>query len=315
MGTDMPVTPPDGIVVRVFIGLAPTRRPAVAVMMLGLAFITGMTPGPVSGLTTTRTLVDAGSLRIVLTDDPADIVAAQRLRFEVFAGEPGFSDTIGDAETRRDADHFDGFCDHLLAVGDDGGVIGCARLLPPPGAVAAGGWYCSTEFDLTELDEIASTTVEMGRACVLDGHRNGSVTALMWAAVLRYLEESGYRYLIGAVSMPLGGPEIDGLARGSALRGARDVLRDRHRAPWQAFPHVRARVGETLLDDIEPPARVQLPPLMRAYLRLGAQVCGEPAIDPAFDVGDFLTVLDRHGSSARYLNRLRDTVARLGGTA
>ncbi|MGW0036597.1 GNAT family N-acetyltransferase [Gordonia sp. NPDC003376] len=258
-----------------------------------------------------RTLVDAGALRIVLTDDPAAVVAAQRLRYEVFAAEPGFSDSIGDASTRCDADRFDEFCEHLLAWHDDHGVIGCARLLPPPRAIAAGGWYSATEFDLSELDEIGASTVEMGRACVLGGHRTGAVTALLWAAVFRYLEESGYRQVIGSVSVPLAGPGV--LARGATLRGARDLLRDRHAAPWQVYPHVRGRVDGVLLDDITPPASVSLPPLMRAYLRLGAQVCGEPAVDEVFDVGDFLTVLDRRHANARYLGRLRDTVARLGG--
>ncbi|OPX14510.1 GNAT family N-acyltransferase [Gordonia sp. i37] len=300
---------------------APTRRPAVALTMPGLAFISGMTSGPVAALTCTdrglsrRTLVHAAPLRIVLTDDPADIAAAQRFRFEVFAAEPGFSDDIGDAESRRDADHFDDHCEHLLARHDEHGIIGCARLLPPPRAIAAGGWYSSTEFDLTALDEIASMTVEMGRACVATGHRDGSVTALMWASILRYLQESGYRYLMGSVSMPLGGPAIDGAARGSALRGARDELNERYPARWRVHPHESPRVDGVALDDIPAPDRVVLPPLMRAYLRLGARVCGDPAVDPAFDVGDFPTVLDLECANLRYLDRLRDTVLRLGGAA
>ncbi|MGC5246915.1 GNAT family N-acetyltransferase [Gordonia sp. DT219] len=300
---------------------APTRRPTVAFAMPGLAFIRGMTtpipyrPDRSRPRLSGRTLIHAGPLTIVLTDDPADAVAVQEFRFDLFAAEPGFSDTIGDPRSQRDADHFDDHCEHLVAHHDEHGIVGCARLLPPPRAIAAGGWYSATEFDLTELDGIAAATVEMGRACVAAGHRDGSITALLWAAVFGYLEESGYRYLIGSVSMPLGGPGIDGLTRGSALRGAWAVLQERHRAPWRAYPHVAPRIGGLLLENIEPPERLRLPPLMRAYLRLGAQVCGAPAIDPAFDVGDFLTVLDRHGANTRYLDRFRDTIGRLGGTS
>ncbi|WP_425476204.1 GNAT family N-acetyltransferase [Gordonia oleivorans] len=286
--------------------------------MCRLVFIWGMTSAPVTVLTGRfRTLVDAGPLRVILTDEPSAIAAAQRLRYTVFAAEPGFADTIGDYESGRDADHFDAHCEHLLAWHDDHGLIGCARLLPPPRAIAAGGWYSSGEFDLSELDEIAPATVEMGRACVLDGHRHGSVTALLWAALFRHLDETGYRYVMGSVSVPLGDTAIriagHPAARGSLLRGVRDVVAQRHRADWQAYPHVRARIDGVLLDEIEPPASVTMPPLMRAYLRLGAKIGGEPAVDSAFDVGDFLTVLDTRTANARYLDRLRDSVARLGG--
>jgi putative hemolysin len=59
------------------------------------------------------------------------------------------------------------------------------------------------------------------------------------------------------------------------------------------------------LDDIAPPARVTVPPLMRGYLRLGAEVCGDPAHDPDFGVGDFPALLDKRKADVRYLQRLR----------
>ncbi|GAB90053.1 GNAT family N-acetyltransferase [Gordonia rhizosphera] len=258
-----------------------------------------------------RPILIAGPLSVELTDDPADIAAVQHLRYQVFAAEPGFSDAIGEPTTQRDADRYDEYCEHLVVRHLDHGLVGCARLLPPDRATAAGGWYTDTEFDAGELDEIRSATVEMGRVCVAPDHRQGSTTALMWAALLHYLEASDHRYLIGCVSVPLG---LSG-ARGSVLRGVRDVVMDRHRAPWQAYPHVRPLVDGRLLDHIGPPANPPIPPLMRAYLRMGAQVCGEPAIDPVFDVGDFVTVLDRLAGNSRYLDRMRAAVGRLAPVA
>jgi putative hemolysin len=40
-------------------------------------------------------------------------------------------------------------------------------------------------------------------------------------------------------------------------------------------------------------------------------VHGEPAIDPVFDCGDFLTLLDAEEADSRYRERLTDTVRRL----
>jgi putative hemolysin len=59
------------------------------------------------------------------------------------------------------------------------------------------------------------------------------------------------------------------------------------------------------LDDIPPQARVTVPALMRGYLRLGAEVCGDPAHDPDFGVGDFPALLDKRKADVRYLQRLR----------
>jgi putative hemolysin len=44
---------------------------------------------------------------------------------------------------------------------------------------------------------------------------------------------------------------------------------------------------------------------MRGYLRLGARVCGDPAHDPDFGVGDFPALLDKREADVRYLKRLR----------
>ena len=46
-----------------------------------------------------------------------------------------------------------------------------------------------------------------------------------------------------------------------------------------------------------------LPPLLGAYLRLGARVAGEPAFDEQFGVSDFLVLLDRDRLLTRYKNR------------
>ena len=65
--------------------------------------------------------------------------------------------------------------------------------------------------------------------------------------------------------------------------------------------------GSASTTSTRPPGST-VPPLMRGYLRLGAQVCGEPAHDPDFGVGDFPALLDKRQADTRYLNRLRSVV-------
>ncbi len=89
------------------------------------------------------------------------------------------------------------------------------------------------------------------------------------------------------------------------IRGVRDFVRRRHASEFVVNPYRPVVVDGKGLDDIDPPARLTVPPLMRGYLRLGARVCGDPAHDPDFGVGDFPALLDKRQADVRYLKRLR----------
>ena len=250
---------------------------------------------------------------LLLSTDPSLIEAAQRLRYDVFTSTPGFALPAAgtDQIDRLDRDRFDEYCDHLLVRDDDTGeLVGCYRMLAPAGAIAAGGLYTETEFDVRAFDQLRPSLVEMGRAVVRDGHRNGGVVLLMWAGILAYLDRYGYDYVTGCVSVPIG-DEADGETPGSQLRGVRDFILSRHAAPprYRVFPYRPVHVGGLAIDDIPPPPRPSVPALMRGYLRLGAQVCGEPAHDPDFGVGDFCVLLDKRHADTRYLKRLRSVSA------
>lgn len=247
---------------------------------------------------------------LLLTTDPDRIRAAQRLRQEVFSTEPGFA---VDPAQHLDADRFDEHCDHLVVRDDDTGeLVGCYRMLPPPGAIAAGGLYTATEFDVSALDPLRPSMVEMGRAVVRADHRNGSVVLMMWTGILAYLDRCGYDYVTGCVSVPVHGVG----APGSQIRGVRDAVRARHGAAPEltVYPYRPVTLDGRSLDAIPAPERLTMPPLMRAYLRLGVQVCGEPAHDPDFGVADFPAILDKRRADVRYLDRLRSAATQAART-
>jgi putative hemolysin len=143
---------------------------------------------------------------------------------------------------------------------------------------------------------------------VREDHRNGAVVLLMWAGILAYLDRCGYDYVTGCVSVPV---HTAGDPAGSQIRAVRDFTRRRHAAPaaYTVYPYRPVTVDGRSLDGIDPPARAAVPPLMRGYLRLGAQICGEPAHDPDFGVGDFPALLDKRRADVRYLRRLRSVSA------
>lgn len=291
---------------------APTCHAVIASSLPGCASVASVSTGsvliaPEPTTDSPASGTDNPRYSLLLSTDPAMIEAAQRMRFEVFSTEPGFCLTdSGAGRPGLDADHFDEYCDHLLVRDDDSGeLVGCYRMLPPTGAIAAGGLYSAIEFDVTALDPLRPSLVEMGRAVVRPGHRNGAVVLLMWAGILAYLDRYQYDYITGCVSVPVCGEG----APGSQIRGVRDFVRRRHASPHRLTPYRPVVIDGKGLDEIAPPTRPTMPPLLRGYLRLGARVCGEPAHDPAFGVGDFPALLRRSEADTRYLRRLRSVSA------
>ncbi|NIH82000.1 GNAT family N-acetyltransferase [Amycolatopsis viridis] len=231
----------------------------------------------------------AARYSLLVAYDNDEVVAAQRLRYRVFAEEMG---ARLHSAPGLDADEFDEFCDHLVVRDDNTGeIVGTYRMLPPDRARQAGRLYAETEFDLSSLAGIRGSLVETGRSCVHPDHRSGAVVSLVWAGIGRYMLLSGHRYLGGCASVPL----TDG---GSYAAGVWDVLRAKHYAP-----------GSQRVTPLNPwqdagiprPSRSVLPPLIKGYTRLGAKVCGPAAHDPDFGVADFFTLLDLQQLDERYL--------------
>jgi putative hemolysin len=248
-------------------------------------------------LLTAPTPIGTSAYTLLIADDPEQVVAAQRLRHAVFAGELGA--TVHAATPGLDTDEFDDHCDHLIVRHDGTGeIVGTYRMLPPERAGRLGRRYAEAEFDVAALSPLRDHLVEVGRTCVHPDHRSGAVINLMWAGIARYLHLKGLRWLGGCASVPL----ADG---GATAAGVWETVRAKHlspppmrltpRRPWLAEPAAREAVAHGSA------RRPPMPPLLRGYLRLGAWVCGEPAYDPDFDVADFYVLLSLDRTDPRYL--------------
>ena len=191
-----------------------------------------------------------------------------------------------------------------------GEIVGCYRMLPPDAALAAGGYYTATEFDLSALDPAGNRIVEMGRAVVAPAHRNGTVLSMMWSGILAYLELAGHSQVMGAVSVPLSAP---GQPPAANVRAVRDFTLARHANPadQRVVPRNPVVIDGRALDDIAALPRPQIPPLLRGYLRMGATICGEPAHDAEFGVADFFALQSVAGANRRYLDRMRSAASKL----
>jgi putative hemolysin len=220
--------------------------------------------------------------RISLAASVDEIRAAQTLRFEVFNVE--LNEGLPDSWLMgRDEDRFDSVCDHLIVTHlPTGSVVGTYRLQSGRNAASQLGYYSAQEFAFQPFAPFRDEIVELGRACVHRDHRNLFVLGLLWKGIAGYAARRNARYLIGCSSLTSQDP-----AHGAS---AYSELCRHHLAPLE-FRTTPLSSYECSLEQLAEEAP-SIPKLLRAYLALGARICGPPALDREFKTIDFLTLLD-----------------------
>ena len=220
--------------------------------------------------------------RVRLAQNSGDIRAAQELRFQVFNLE--LNEGLDDShQTGLDADPFDAVCDHLLVEHvPTGQMVGTYRLQTGATAAQKLGYYCAQEFEFAVFEPYRREIIELGRACVHAQHRNLVVLGLLWKGIADYASQHGGRYLVGCSSLTSQDAAVGAAAY--AILGRQHLTNPALRTrPLPAF--------DCPLDHLSPEP-VTIPKLLRAYLTVGARVCGPPALDRQFKTIDFLTLLD-----------------------
>lgn len=224
-----------------------------------------------------------------LARSPEEIRAAQALRFQVFNLElnEGLAQSYA---TGLDADPFDAVCDHLLVEHvPSRRIVGTYRLQTGVSAAKNLGYYCEQEFVFGVFEPFRKQIVELGRACVHRQHRNLFVLGLLWKGIADYARERGGRYLVGCSSLTSQEPAAGASAYSELCRNHLADL------SWRTKP---LPSHECPLDAVtEEP--VCIPKLLRAYLTVGARICGPPALDRNFKTIDFLTLLDLEALTAQ----------------
>lgn len=246
-----------------------------------------------------------GRFEIRLTRTAEDIDAAQALRYHVFYEEMDARPDAVMAATRRDADAFDAICDHLLVLdrnrraGDQ--VVGTYRLLRRAVADAHGGFYSASEYDIAPVlaaaDRDGGGLMELGRSCVLAEYRTNATIQMLWRGLSYYVFDHGIKLMFGCASLPGRDPE--------RLALPLSYLHHNHLAP----PELRVRALPQLYSrmDLLPPEQVDsrkalhaLPPLIKAYIRLGCFIGDGAVVDHQFGTTDVFIILPIERVAPKY---------------
>jgi len=256
--------------------------------------------------------IQAGNLTVRLAATDEDIDAAQALRYRVFYQEMQAKPTAENMARERDFDRFDPICDHLLVISEDrinqgGGVVGTYRVLRRSVADRHYGFYSTTEYDIAPLLRIEGEIMELGRSCVDPEYRTRPTMQLLWQAIAAYVFEHNIQMMFGCASLPGADP--------SKLRLALSYLYYFHPAPEAFCPHALperyVKMDWIPKDQIDVrKALVELPPLIKGYLRLGGFIGDGAVIDDQFNTTDVCVMVKTDLVSKKYFKHYERSAQR-----
>jgi L-ornithine Nalpha-acyltransferase len=247
--------------------------------------------------------IRSGPLQVRLAESDADIDAAQALRYKIFYEKLGAQPLPELARRRRDADHFDDGCDHLLVLDHSRGVdadtvVGTYRLIRRDVAAHLGGFYTANEFDISPLVVHPGEILELGRSCVDPAYRQRAAMQLLWSGIAAYVFHYNIALMFGCASLP--GTDPDALAMPLSY------LHHHHLAPPGLRPRALAgryvemcRLERAAIDTAA--AVASLPPLIKGYLRLGGFVGDGAVIDEQFNTTDVCILVKTDLVTEKYL--------------
>lgn len=264
-------------------------------------------PGSVAGQAATDVLGRIGNLETRLARSPAEIDAAQAVRYRVFAEEMQAQLSPDAVRRKRDVDAWDMVCDHLLVLdtsieGDaEEQIVGTYRLLRQEVAATSGGFYSQSEFDVDAL--IArhpdKRFMELGRSCVLPAYRTKRTVELLWQGAWAYSLRYGIDVMFGCASFHGTVPEEHALA----LSFLHHNVKAKDEWSVAARPELLRTMDLMPAEGVDArKALTAMPPLVKGYLRLGAMIGEGAVVDHAFNTTDVLIVLPIGKISGRYLN-------------
>lgn len=254
-------------------------------------------------------LARSGSLELRLATTEAEIRKAQRLRYRVFFEDGGAVAAAADTAGRRDRCPFDETSDHLLVIDtarlDAKGrpkpkTIGTYRLMRSDMAARGSGFYTAGEFDIASLlsRHADRRFLELGRSCVHPAYRSKRVIGLLWRGIGIYAAHHGSDVLIGCASLA----GIDVQAHALSLSFACHYAAADPDWSVSPLPGRGVRMDRLPIEAVDPRiAMAALPPLLKAYIRVGSRFATEAVIDNRFGTTDLFTVLPLASADPRYL--------------
>ena len=256
-------------------------------------------------------LAVSGALEVRLAETEHEVEQAQRLRFKVFYEEMSAVPSPQMRETARDFDKYDDVCDHLLVVDrdahDEDGqplVVGTYRLTRKKDADKVGGFYTSSEYDLTAMLKGLPADfkyLELGRSCILKSYRARPGTMqLLWKGLMAYVARFDIDLMFGCASLP--GIDVAEMALPLSYLHYFHPMPEHLKVRAQPELYVEMnRLPKEAIDERE--GIRSLPAMLKGYVRAGCCIGEGAVVDRQFGTTDVFIYFPLSGLDARYKSR------------
>ena len=256
-------------------------------------------------------LAVSGALEVRLAETEHEVEQAQRLRFKVFYEEMSAVPSPKMRETARDFDKYDDVCDHLLVVDrdahDEDGqplVVGTYRLTRKKDADKVGGFYTSSEYDLTAMLKGLPADfkyLELGRSCILKSYRARPGTMqLLWKGLMAYVARFDIDLMFGCALLP--GIDVAEMALPLSYLHHFHPMPEHLKVRAQPELYVEMnRLPKEAIDERE--GIRSLPAMLKGYVRAGCCIGEGAVVDRQFGTTDVFIYFPLSGLDARYKSR------------
>lgn len=237
-----------------------------------------------------KILLETNNYILKTADTTDELIELFRLRYMNFLA------SVKGHEETYDLDSFDHICDHLIIkCKSSDEIVGTYRIIC---SLYSERFYSQGEFELDEFLQKPGVTLELGRACIDQYHRNGAVIDLLWRGIGMYATKTNAKYLFGCSSVKTIDQQTSyNLFHYLSEKG--QVDQKFHITPTEGYRFDFDGM------DYRPAMEVKdmIPPLLKSYLAAGAKVHGHPALDRDFECIDFLTILNLEKISPLFKRR------------
>lgn len=216
-----------------------------------------------------------------------DLIEVQKLRYDHLLRD--FNPSL--EEGLIDDDGYDQYCDSLIVKDlTTNKIVGTYRVCTLE--TAKGHPFKSEEeFNIDELKNSGYGIVETGRAVVHKDYRNGSVIGLLWKALFMYTVSNNCRFIFGTCSFHGTNPKVfDKLfayLKDNNLNKDYNMYATKDSFEFEDIPYVKEEI--------------EIPSLLKGYMRLGTTISRNGFIDYDFNCCDIITMIDTETINPRYL--------------
>lgn len=225
-------------------------------------------------------------------ESPFELRQVLKLRHDIFFREL----QNRDLETQLDVDEFDSICDHLIIIDRKSSkIVGTYRVIS---STYSQQFYSQGEFAIGGMLKQPGNKLELGRACIHQDYRTGTIINLLWKGIAEYIKKTDTKFLFGCASVQT----VDTAVASRLLQ----YLRGKNLATDEFGIHPTKKYSCELPElAATSDTEKELPALIQSYILAGAKFHGPPALDIDFQCFDFFMILKIEEMSRLFKRRYR----------